>query len=315
VPFGVLAAGLRTRASSIEALAAAVQRDPHDVQAVVEDLARIGLVRFEGGVISYETPEQTLARSARAQLEELRASLEGPLQSLETFFAWLPTLMQHWDEQSAHAGMQLQVEVYRGPEAVRQVWPIDPRVQADTIDLVLQDMSHFFVPDQAKQAAWHSALLRAGTRIRALSTTVDMANPKAQRRIDSELAAGVQARMLPELPSWFWVMGGKTVAIPMTWGQATPDAVLVVHSPAIARILTWLFDEMWGRAAPVRAEANAQNWEPLLNLLLNGATVESAARALGVSARTGRRRLAEAMDHFGVDNIFALGAAWGAGRA
>jgi len=33
---------------------------------------------------------------------------------------------------------------------------------------------------------------------------------------------------------------------------------------------------------------------------------------LGISERTGRRRLSDAMEHYGVNNMLALGAAWGA---
>ena len=42
------------------------------------------------------------------------------------------------------------------------------------------------------------------------------------------------------------------------------------------------------------------------------ATLEAASRALSISDRTGRRRIAEAVDHSGVNNMLALGAAWGA---
>jgi hypothetical protein len=314
VPFNVLAVGLRSKASTIKELAEAAERDPRDVEAAVEELVRLGLLRYDNGVITYETPDTTLALSTRAQLDEFRSAMEGRLQSLESFFSWLPALMRQQDDEGADATPEVRVEVYHGPEAVRQVWPIDPRVKGTTIDLVLRDSSKFFVADPVKQAAWHSALLRGGVRVRALGSTVDVANPAAQQRIASELAAGIQARMLPELPSWFWVMGGKTAAIPMTWGEPTPSSVLVVHSEPIAQILTWLFEQMWHRASPVHQPQDGYGWEPLLKLLLNGATVDSASRSLGISARTGRRRLAEAMDHFGVDNLFALGAAWGVDR-
>jgi hypothetical protein len=307
VPFGILAAGLQTKASSIEALSAAAERDPDEVRIAVEELVRLGLLRYEDGVIGYEQPEAMVAHSARAQLDELRSSFEGHMGALETFVGWLPELIQRRDDDGAPP---VRVELYQGTEAVRQVWPIDPRVQGRTIDVVLQDASRFFIPDPVKQAAWHSALLRGGARVRAIGTTVDVANPDAQHRIASELAAGIQARMLPVLPSWFWVMGGRVAAIPTTWGEATPNSVLVVHSEPIAQILTWLFERLWDRAIPVRGPREGYGWESLLGLLGNGATVESAARSLGISARTGRRRLAEAMEHYSVDNLFALGAAW-----
>ena len=43
-----------------------------------------------------------------------------------------------------------------------------------------------------------------------------------------------------------------------------------------------------------------------------GVTLDSASRTLGVNPRTGRRRIAAAMEHYGVSTLFALGVAWSA---
>jgi hypothetical protein len=47
----------------------------------------------------------------------------------------------------------------------------------------------------------------------------------------------------------------------------------------------------------------------------SGATLEAASRALGISERTGRRRLSEAMSHFGVGSMLELGVAWATARS
>lgn len=39
-------------------------------------------------------------------------------------------------------------------------------------------------------------------------------------------------------------------------------------------------------------------------------TLDAASRSLGITPRTGRRRIAAAMDRYGVATLFALGAAW-----
>ena len=66
---------------------------------------------------------------------------------------------------------------------------------------------------------------------------------------------------------------------------------------------SWLFERLWERAVPARSESAA--WDSLLMLMDGGATLEAAARALGISERTGRRRVSEAMDHFGVSSMLA----------
>jgi hypothetical protein len=44
--------------------------------------------------------------------------------------------------------------------------------------------------------------------------------------------------------------------------------------------------------------------------MAQGATLEAASQALGISSRTGRRRIEAAMEHYGVSGQLALGAAW-----
>ena len=63
---------------------------------------------------------------------------------------------------------------------------------------------------------------------------------------------------------------------------------------------------------PVRA--GSATWDSLLTLMNGGATLEAASRVLGISERTGRRRVAEAMEHYNVSSMLALGVVWGEGR-
>jgi hypothetical protein len=69
-----------------------------------------------------------------------------------------------------------------------------------------------------------------------------------------------------------------------------------------------LFDMWWQQAGTLRATRHP--WDAIVALMADGATLETAAHAIGVSARTGRRRIEAAMDHYGVDGAVALGAAW-----
>jgi len=70
------------------------------------------------------------------------------------------------------------------------------------------------------------------------------------------------------------------------------------------------FATLWEAATPSRP--TAEPWVPLLTLMRRGITLETASRLVGVNPRTGRRRIAQAMEHYGVSTLFALGVAWAA---
>jgi hypothetical protein len=117
---------------------------------------------------------------------------------------------------------------------------------------------------------------------------------------------------MAEPPGWFWITDESTVALPLVWGESWPTSVMSVRNRAVAGMASWMFERMWERAVPARAEA--AGWDPLLTLMNSGATLEAASRALGISERTGRRRLSEAMSHFGVGSMLELGVAWASAR-
>lgn len=312
MPFDILAVALRTRAATVGALSAIVERDATTVRAELARLDELGLVRLDGDTIHYLGPEVALGHAGRAQLNRLRTELGDRMAELDDLFGWLPTLIRQWEDYGPAADHYLRAEVYHGAEAVRHVWPLDPHATAGSIDIVLPDSSRFYVADSDAQAGWHEAITRNRLRVRVIGAVADVGHAAAQERIGRELAAGIQARMLPAPPSWFWIMGGETVALPLSWGQAWPTSVVVVHSATVAGLLSWVFDQLWTTAVPLRIPDSG--WDAILQLLLGGSTIESAAHALGVSTRTGRRRVAEAMEHYGVDTLFALGAAWGQSR-
>jgi hypothetical protein len=158
------------------------------------------------------------------------------------------------------------------------------------------------------QATWHSVIGQPGHRARVIGNVAEVGRPEAAQRITEELAGGVDIRISADLPGWFWVADGEVVALPLEWGETWPTSAIAIRSPAVAGLAQWVFDQLWAAAVPVRE--GASSWAPLLQLMAKGATVEAASHALGISDRTGRRRIAEAMEHYRAANLFALGAAW-----
>jgi predicted DNA-binding transcriptional regulator len=122
--------------------------------------------------------------------------------------------------------------------------------------------------------------------------------------------AGERIRVVSDLPTRMFVLGSTHAVVPEPLGMADEPRI-VVRQPAIVEALTMLFELMWERAAPVPdldfGEARPDLRRFLLQQLAAGARDEQIARALGISLRTERRRVAELLIELGVDTRFQAG--------
>lgn len=94
--------------------------------------------------------------------------------------------------------------------------------------------------------------------------------------------------------------------------------IICTEQPAIISILASFFDHAWSMAIPLKPsheqESAGQISElreaerSLLKLLADGATDETAARQLGMSLRTARRRMAAIMNDLAATSRFQAGA-------
>jgi len=312
VALEVLGVGLRSRAGTVAELAALAVRDEAEVRRDLEWLHSQGFVDVQGDRIGYTAPEEVIADVVRRRAGDLGAEMLRHLADLSEVVGQLPALAREWDTGSGEQQV-LDIEVFHGPEAVVDLWHLrQSKEPARRTDVVLPDASRLYVADPAMQQFWHEASKGEGNSTRVIASISDAVHPEAQQRVTEELEGGVDLRLLARPPGWFWITDETTVALPLTWGEAWPTSVVAVRSRAIAGMATWLFERLWERAVPVRSERSA--WDSLLMLMDGGATLEVASRALGISERTGRRRVADAMDHFGVSSMLALGVAWGDAR-
>ncbi len=308
----LLSVALRTRAATVAELASLAVRDEDGVRADLRLLAADGYVTVEGDRVRCTAPADVVAEVVRRRTAGLGAELVRELAELAAVVDRLPALAQEWG--TAAAGQQVtEVEVFHGPEAVVDLWHVKQgREPSRRTDVVLPDASGLFVADRAMQEVWHAASRGEGRHARVIASVADATHPAAQDRIAEELAGGVQIRLMADPPSWFWVTDESTVALPLAWGERWPTSVISIRDRAVAGMAGWVFERMWERAVPIRNDG--AGWHPLLALMSSGSTLEAAARALGISERTGRRRLSEAMSHYGVGSMLELGAAWATGR-
>jgi DNA-binding Lrp family transcriptional regulator len=305
----LLAIALRARPRTIAELSELAMLDLDTVRRRVEELAAEGYLAVYGEQIHYLAPDEAVAEVVRRRTEDVSNEVSARLAELVDLVAQLPALARDWETGGATHGI-LDVEVFHGWSAVTDLWhQVTKKQELRRTDVVLPDASRLYVADPEMQTVWHDVVAREGNRARVIANITDTARPEATERIGQELTAGVDIRITADPVSWFWVADGEFVALPLRWGEPWPTSAIALRSPAVAGLAQWVFDELWSAAIPVREEP--ASWDPLLRLMTRGATLEAASRALGISDRTGRRRIADAMDHFRVTNLFALGAAWG----
>jgi hypothetical protein len=107
-------------------------------------------------------------------------------------------------------------------------------------------------------------------------------------------------------------MGSTAALITEEFGVAT-ERRLVIRQHSLIGSLTLLFESMWEKAMSVpgldgqRQDEGAGNRGLLLSQLAGGAKDEQIARALGLSVRTVRRRVAELLEELGAESRFQAG--------
>ncbi len=251
----------------------------------------------------------------------LRGALESHLDEVSTrtseiaaLVDMLPERLRHWVIGEAGATHAIPVERWTGPWAAEYAWrDLFLRRRANgTIPRevcgMFPDISRFKDPTSEGTESFVSAV---ASYERARSLFQHPLPSFADEFFQPYLAGGAQIKTHRAVPSWLWVDSDSTVAFPDQWGEANPTSVTLFHSPVLASIAIELFEHLWAEGRSLQEPAEA-HWDPFLHLMYQGSTIESASRKLAVSPRTGRRRIAEAMEYYGVESIFELGFSWGA---
>jgi DNA-binding CsgD family transcriptional regulator len=142
---------------------------------------------------------------------------------------------------------------------------------------------------------------RAIYPVRAVREVPDM----LQARVDE----GEEVRVLDDLPTRLFVIGGSHAILPEPLGFAD-EPRLLVRQGALVTALTLLFELYWERsvALPELLGSRSERRTFLLRQLASGAKDEQIARNLGLGLRTVRRRVADLLIELGVDTRFQAGA-------
>jgi len=161
-----------------------------------------------------------------------------------------------------------------------------------------------------------SAMLKAGVASRCVYKRAVAGRTGVLPEIEALIAAGQQARTLPEVPLRLYLADDQQAILPVRH-QPDGHAAIVVYPSALLDALRKLFEAMWRRAVPLHLSARPPrnpsrragtvDSDHLIGLLLSGLTDKAIARHLGVGYRTVQRWIAALMSELNAHNRFQAG--------
>ena len=273
-----------------------------------ENLSRfvaVGLVNVEDDTVLAESPEHALGRLITD--EGLR--LQNATEQLEALRNLLPSLSADHATNQVPSGEDITVEAVDLAEIV----PLLQGLSALSVGELC-----WLRPDQWRFPVGHeidrfvTQLIASGRASRVIypARVLEEAPDVVRMRAD----AGEDVRLLASVPTRLAIFGDGAAVIPEEWG-AQSGRVLVIRQPVLVIALKSLFDTMWERALAVPGlgghghgvEAGGDR-RLLLDQLTGGAKDEQIARAMAISLRTVRRRVADILDELGAESRFQAGA-------
>jgi DNA-binding CsgD family transcriptional regulator len=291
---------LRYSGDSLEVLSDRVGMPLAEVRQHISPLVDARLVRVDDGTVSAEPPEFALGRllnDATRRLEQAEDSLTTARHAMTDYLdSYLAGQRTEWQP--------VTIEVVPAPDLLDVMHTL---VQNTSGELLFLRPDQWMIPTGKRMDLVVQEALRNGRESRVLYPAAVMeSSPESVR---DRAALGEQVRLLPSIPCRLAVFGEQVAILPETWGSA-PGHRLLIRQPALVAALRSLFDSMWSRGVTVpglEATDASDVGQQLLEMLASGAKDEQIARALGMSLRTVRRRIASLMAELGADSRFQAG--------
>jgi len=296
---------LRSSPCPVPELAGQLGVDVEAADRMVDQLADLGLVRFEVDVVHVVDPNvglPALAARVDAELAHRREELEQGRRAI----ADLVTGLSH-----SPRSRNLQVaDVCWGAHDIKA--RTRQLTEAASSEVVAMSTSGAALLDGPALPGWCAD----GVCCRLAFADRRGLDPVRDRWLHNlaDLAdQGAEVRIGP-VPTSALIIDSATVALPVSdtaSGQTVGLATL--RLPSAVTAVVELFERVWAGASPL-AEASARESavttreRHLLDLLLAGATDQSASYRLEVSVRTVRRIVADLMSRAGARSRFELGA-------
>lgn len=274
----------------------------------MENLLAHGFVTVDAeGTLTFADPAEILQGQLRADLRLQQAQLST---ATERLLATARDLTGFLDDSTigGRSSGTLDLEFVHGPEAPRDASTrLVHRRGPVTSCAVLPDASRLEAPPPEFLDQFIAMMRSKPVPDRVLLGPHEQGEEQLSAPLSALQQAGAQFRIRADLPSWFAVDADDYVALPVAWGDPWPTSVVLLRHPGLAGAMRHLFELLW-TSAPPRGQDDP-SWLPLVQLLATGATTSQAASTLGISERTARRRVDEAMRHHRARTMFELGVA------
>jgi DNA-binding CsgD family transcriptional regulator len=299
---------LRHPRCTVPTLAGELGVDVETANRMVDQLAELGLARFEVDVVHVVDPNvglPALAARVDAELAHRREELEQGRRAI----ADLVTGLSH-----SPRSRNLQVaDVCWGAHDIRA--RTRQLTEAASSEVVAMSTSGAALLDGPALPGWcaDGVCCRLAFGDRRGAGVSDPVRDRWLRNLADLSGQGAEVRIGP-VPTSALIIDSATVALPVSdtaSGQTVGLATL--RLPSAVTAVVELFERVWAGASPL-AEASARESavttreRHLLDLLLAGATDQSASYRLEVSVRTVRRIVADLMNRAGARSRFELGA-------
>lgn len=295
---------LRNPDAHIDKVAEMLGRSTPELREELAALVATGLIGLDDDHVRVNPPDHAIGRL----ISEERRRLHSVHDQLESVRSLLPSLTADHLASQAPKGEHITIEAVEGGDLVGLVRSLSV---SSTGDLLWLRPDQWQLDVGREIDDWVVDLVQSGRRSRAIypARVLEEAPDVVRRRAE----AGEHVRILASVPSRLAVMGTSAALLWEHWASSSGRR-LVIRQHGMVGALTMLFDSLWDRAMAVPGlDGQGDSGERgsgrrlLLDQLARGAKDEQIARALGLSLRTVRRRVAEILDELGVDSRFQAG--------
>ncbi len=294
---------LRHPGTTLEALSALVGTTVPELREQVARLVGTGVVEVAGDTVTARPPAEAISRLVNEEDRRLQSRGE----QLDAVRGLLPALSAEHLTSRAPKGEAVTFELVEGGDVAQLVRSL---VASSSGDLLWLRPDQWKLPMGREVDRSFEALVTGGRRSRAIYPARVL--EEAPDVIRARAEAGEHVRILAEVPCRLVVMGSSAALIPEEFGVPT-ERRLVIRQHSLICSLTLFFESLWEKAMPVpgldgqRYDEGASDRRLLVGQLAGGVKDEQIARALGISVRTVRRRVAELLDELGADSRFQAG--------
>lgn len=289
---------LREGPTSQAELADALETTKETVKGRVERLTKSGLVAMSGtDTVTPVEPSTGLQRLARARESELRAAEVAATNAYRLFRRTV------WQQSPDDL-----VEVISAPHIAERVLLEE--------GAATQEVLRFDSPPYTSQRGPNDLEvenLKRGVAYRCVYARAAVQQPDYYaENIQPCIAAGEQARVLPDVPVKLSIFDGRLAMVSLSDAQAEISrSSLLIRQSSLLDALRGLFETSWRAALPMHlGTKEPSSLRPIerkiIELLASGITDHAIAELLGISRRTLSRNLESLTTRAGVVNRFQL---------